>query len=335
MRNVRRVLTVAAFLALMGATAQAQQRGTPADQDRWDHVRSKPLVVLAALVDTEHETVTLRGINFGNKPLTVFCETYRMRVLRATDTEVVVRFPAEVENATYLFTVAAGNGDSERSAFYVTKTSGGGNGERGERGPEGPMGPPGPAGPEGPAGPTGPAGPAGAAGAVGPAGPAGPEGPAGPTGPQGPQGPAGGPGPQGAPGPQGVPGPAGQDGAPGLPGGQGPEGPPGPAGEPGGLNGYQAVAADSDLFGIVLNGAVVGGAVACPADKQPLAGGFEPLVPGVNGNPPTPGNGNMMFLTLVSSAPTTNGWSVSFRNSSGQSRSNVQFRVWALCVFQQ
>ena len=332
MRDVRRVLTVAALTALMGVSAQAQQRGMPADQDRWDHVRSKPLVVLAAFVDTEHETVTLRGINFGNKPLTVFCETYRMRVVSATDTEVVVRFPAEVENGTYLFTVAAGNGDSERSAFYVTKSSGGGSGERGERGPEGPMGPPGPAGPEGPAGPTGPAGPAGATGPAGPVGPAGPEGPAGPTGPQGLQGIQG---PTGAPGPQGVPGPAGQDGAPGLPGGPGPEGPQGPAGEPGGLNGYQAVAADSELFPNVISGAFVGGAVACPTDKQPLAGGFEPLVAGGSGNPPTPGNGTVTFLTLVSSAPTTNGWSVSFRNNSGQSRSNVQFRVWALCVFQQ
>ena len=50
----------------------------PADQyfndDRFDfdHDRSKPLVVLAAFVDTAHETVTLRGVNFGKKALTVF-----------------------------------------------------------------------------------------------------------------------------------------------------------------------------------------------------------------------------------------------------------------------
>jgi hypothetical protein len=82
-------------------------------------------------------------------------------------------------------------------------------------------------------------------------------------------------------------------------------------------------------------GAVVSASVACPADKRPLSGGFEPLIAGLNGNPPTPGNGSVVNLSVISSAPTVNGWSVVLRNSVGQTRTNVQFRVWALCVFQQ
>jgi hypothetical protein len=77
--------------------------------------------------------------------------------------------------------------------------------------------------------------------------------------------------------------------------------------------------------------------VACPDGKVPVGGGFEPVP-----NPPPPGvPGNAIFLTLVSSAPalvngatSVNGWNVMLRNGSGSSRSNVQFRVWALCAVQ-
>ena len=332
MQRARRALAVVALMLLTTVSAHAQvaqATGTVAEQhydDRW-----RPLVVLAAFVDTAQETVTLRGLNFGRRTPTVFCETEKMQVISFTGTEVVVRFPAEAMDGTYLFTVARGNHDLERGAFYVTKTSGGGSSERGLPGPEGPMGPPGPPGPQGPAGADGPVGPAGPQGPAGPEGPAGPQGPAGPTGAQGP---AGSVGPAGPAGPAGATGPQGPAGAPGLPGPQGPEGPQGPAGAPGGLNGYEPVAADSALFASVPNGAFVSGSVACPVGKRPLSGGFEPLVAGTTGNPPTPGNGSVVFLTAVSSAPTTDGWSVSLRNSSGTTRTNVQFRVWALCALQ-
>ena len=126
-----------------------------------DHERWKQLVVLSAFVDAENETVTLKGLFFGKKTPTVFCETTKMKLLKASDTELVVRFPTSVEDGTYLFTVARGNMDVERGEFYVTKLSagsGGGSGERGLPGADGPMGP---------AGPAGPAGPPGAAGGVG------------------------------------------------------------------------------------------------------------------------------------------------------------------------
>ena len=151
------------------------------DFDRW-----KQVVVLSAFVNVEEETATLRGLHFGRKTPTVFCETEKMMVLRSSATEIVVRFPKAVKDGTYLFTVARGNLDHERGEFHVAKVStvsGGGETERGAEGPPGPAGPIGPAGPEGPVGPQGPAG---AAGATGPAGQAGADGPAGPTGPAGP-----------------------------------------------------------------------------------------------------------------------------------------------------
>jgi hypothetical protein len=273
----------------------------PDDNDRW-----KQVVVLAAFVDAKNETVTLRGLYFGRKTPTVFCETERLKVLRSSDTEVVARFPKSVQDGTYLFTVARGNLDHERATFHVAKitASAAGGGGEGLPGPEGPVGPQGPAGV---AGPDGPAGPAGAAGA---AGPAGADGATGPQGSAGPQGLPGAPGSTGAPG---------APGAPGLPGAQGPAGPAGPAG---GLVGYEVVSQDSALFASVANMTMVTATAPCSEGKLPLGGGFEPVTT------------NAPFLNAVSSGPSGSGWSVTLRNSTGAARSNVQFRVWAVCVVQ-
>src|SRR6187401_1011937 len=59
--------------------------------------RFKKRLVLSATVDVEEETVTLHGLNFGKKAQSVFCETDRMKVVRWSDTEVVVRFPKAVQ----------------------------------------------------------------------------------------------------------------------------------------------------------------------------------------------------------------------------------------------
>ena len=92
--------TAMVMCAVGGAQAwgepQGQEVNAQASHSRFDDFdRWKQLVVLAAFVDVENETVTLRGLNFGKKSLTVFCETERMKVLKASDTEVVVRFPKE------------------------------------------------------------------------------------------------------------------------------------------------------------------------------------------------------------------------------------------------
>ena len=73
---------------------------------------------------------------------------------------------------------------------------------------------------------------------------------------------------------------------------------------------------------------IVSAFAPCSEGKLPLGGGFEPVaLPGGVAN-------NVVFLTPVSSGPSGNGWSVSLRNNTGTSRSNVQFRVWAVCVVQ-
>jgi hypothetical protein len=98
------------------------------------------------------------------------------------------------------------------------------------------------------------------------------------------------------------------------------------------------VGRDSLLFPNVNAGVIIGEAVMCPDGKRPLGGGFEPLIAGSSGLPPTTGNGSVVFFNLVSSAPvtsgTSHGWAVTLRNGSGTPRSNVQFRVWAVCVVQ-
>ncbi len=343
-----RKLTVMAMVvfttvSVQAASAAAQSKDVRAEEshhaDGFDFDRWKPLVVLYGFVDVAAETATLRGQNFGRQKPTVFCETQKMTVLRWSATEVVVRFPDEVAAGTYLFTVARGNINLERGAFFLTKSNaGGGGGERGAQGPAGPAGPTGPQGipgADGPAGPTGPAGPAGPTGPAGPEGPAGPQGPAGATGATGPAGANGAAGAQGATGPQG---PAGANGGPGLTGPQGPAGEPGPAGapgEPGGLTGYEVVAADT-VFASISNGAqTVPAVVACSDGKRPLGGGFEPLLaPVAPSTTPTPGPGPSNRMFLASSAPTQAGWSVSFRNGTGSTLTSVWVRVWAICAVQ-
>ena len=250
MQTVNRGL-VAAAMVLSSAVGRHGARGRSGSGRKRRRVASstsisttscKPLVVTAAFVDVANETVTLRGSNFGKKP-TVFCETQQMQVLRASNTEIVVRFPDDVREGTYLFTVARGNHDA--GARRVLRPE---DARRRRQRHAGPGGSGRAAGSRGTLrvrqaskvrldrsgrqvrqGAVGPAGPAGAAGATGATGAAGSVGPAGPAGAPGAMGPAG-------LGPAGSQGPA---GAMGLPGGVGPVGPQGPAARPAGSTGYE------------------------------------------------------------------------------------------------
>jgi hypothetical protein len=308
-RKAYKFAAIAAMVmcAASGAQAAPAAEGHFGDSNHSrddDRNNGRKPIVLSAYVDVQRETVTLRGLNFGKKAPVVFCETAKMKVLSASDTEIVVRFPKAVQDGTYLFTVARGNFDVDRGEFFVTKltASAASGGGAGVPGPAGPMGPQGPAGPEGPAGP---------AGAIGATGPAGPAGPAGPIGPQG---------------------PAGAPGAPGLPGPQGPAGPAGPAG---GLTGYQLVSADSDIVSLGANIAVVlTGSVACPSGKVPVSGGWEGLNPA--NVSPVPAS---YKVTPIASQPATfsngdSGWMVTVRNPTATGLSSVQIRVWAVCANQ-
>ena len=111
----------------------------------------KPLVVLSAAVNRSAETLTLKGQNFGSTAPAVYCESMPMTVISASDTQLVVMFPAAMPDGTYLVTVARGNGKPDVGVFYATAQTiatveghDGATGVTGSRGEMGPQGPPGP-----------------------------------------------------------------------------------------------------------------------------------------------------------------------------------------------
>ena len=287
---------------------------------------SKQLIVTSASVDRVNDTVTLKGSGFGAKKPTVFCELTQMNVLNATDEELVVAFPASALDGTFLFTVARGNGATERASFFVTTN----RPEilQGTQGPAGPQGPPGPKGDKGDTGEKGEKGDTGAQGArgergetglQGPKGDPGATGPQGVEGPQGPQGPTGSPGSQG---PQGIQGPAGLQGA------QGPIGPIGPAGPQGapGISGYERVVGESATLS--LNPGVSSFVTAvCPTGKRVIGGGHELA------------SSSSQQLGVTMSAPfestVISGWRVNFRNSLNAALTNVQVRAFVVCAIVQ
>src|SRR5918993_1592024 len=275
---------------------------------------SKQLIVTSASVDRLNDTVTLKGSGFGTKKATVFCELTQMTVLSATDEELLVAFPASVLDGTYLFTVARGNGTSERATFFVSTNRP--QILEGTQGPAGPAGPQGPKGDKGDKGDTGTQGaqgvpgekgPQGEKGVMGPQGPKGDTGASGPQGPEGPQGPQGPAGPQGSAGPQGVAGPTGPQGP------MGPIGPAGPQGAPG-FSGYERLVSDSAT--LQMNPGVSSFVTAvCPAGKRVIAGGHELA------------SSASQQLGVTMSAPfesTVSGWRVNFRNSLNATLTNVQ-----------
>lgn len=152
----------------------------------------------------------------------------------------------------------------------------------------------GPAGPIGPAGPQGEAGPAGTQGEVGPAGAQGETGPAGPTGAAGPTGEMG---PQGQTGPQGMMGPQGPQGVQGAPG----------------VSGYQFL---EKRTGVGPSSTSVQ-TIECPTGKVPFGGGFALL------------DGAYNYTSIMKSAPTATGWSVTLKNTNSGYSNSVQ--IYVLC----
>lgn len=285
-----------------------------------DNDQTSTPLVLSAAVNRNDETVTLKGLKFGKTAPAVFCETYPLTVLSATDTELVVYFPAAVPDGTYLFTVARGNGQGQRGVFYVTTQAA--KEVTGPAGPAGPQGEVGPAGPPGAQGETGAVGPQGATGAAGPqglkgdqgltgaTGEAGAVGPAGPAGAAGATGPAGPTGSAGPAGPAGATGPAGPGGAPGLPG-------------PSGVSNYEKLVSDNPSVPV---NASTGGALAaaCTPGRKPIGGGHEFV-------------GNAQQLTVTGSMPYENGstgWRVAYRNNTGANVTG-QIKIYVVCATMQ
>ena len=287
---------------------------------------SKQLIVTSASVDRVNDTVTLKGAGFGTKKPTVFCELTQMTVLTASDEELVVAFPASVLDGTFLFTVARGNGATERASFFVTTNrpevlqgSAGPAGPQGVAGPAGPKGDKGDKGDTGAQGVQGQQGPQGERGEMGPQGLKGDTGAIGPQGIAGPQGPQGPAGPQGSAGPQGVAGPVGPQGPQG---GIGPIGAAGPQGAPG-ISGYERVVGDSGT--LQMNPGVSSFVTAvCPTGKRVIAGGHELA------------SSSSQQLGVTMSAPfestVMSGWRVNFRNSLNAALTNVQVRAYVVCA---
>ena len=290
----RTVLAALAFILMGSGMAHAQKKllANVLDLDQG----KGELVILSTAVDRVNQTLTMQGQGFGSRPPQVWCETYSMTVLSATDNELVVFLPGGVPDGTHLLTVVRGPSEKDRASFTMHVSTPG-------QGPAGPAGPKGDTGAAGPTGDTGPAGPKGDAGPAGPKGETGAAGPAGPAGPKGDAGPAGATGATGPQGPQGLTGP------------QGPVGPQGAAG----LTGYQMVS--SALFTQPLTaGQTVTATVSCLGGRRVMGGGFESV----------PGSAN---LQLVASYPATfDSWRVSLRLSSQDPNTSIQFRVHAVCA---
>lgn len=300
----RKILVALGFVIAAVVSADAMDSNDNAKKDGQKQGPPSQLVILSATVDRANETLTIRGRNFGTQAPQVLCEEYSMTVVSATDTEVIAYLPAAVPDGTYLLTVARGPSQQERDVFHFAVQT-----PKVITGPQGPAGIPGEQGPQGPAGPQGEPGAAGPQGPAGPQGEQGVPGPMGPAGADGAQGPAG---VQGAPGPQGPAGPAGPAGLPG------PAGPQGPAG----LSGIERVVANIPTHPAGINGmGSITGAIACPAGKRVLSGGFEAT---------HLGSGNLVASRSYPDSDTT--WRVTVRNTSVSPVSNVQFRVWAICA---
>ena len=108
-----RIRTFAVVTALLLTASAAYAQGG-----------SKQLVITSASADRASNTVTFKGRNFGGRKAVVFCEATEMRVLSATDEELVASFPASSLNGTFLFTVLKGNSSNDRDVFYVTTSPG-------------------------------------------------------------------------------------------------------------------------------------------------------------------------------------------------------------------
>ena len=353
MRLSNRIVLIALAFVFMGtALAHAQKKLTNT------LVITRPsehLVVLSTAVDRANQTLTIQGLGFGAQPPQVWCETYLMTVMSATDSQLVVFLPGGVPDGTHLLTVVRGPSDKDRASFHMTVGTPG-QGPAGAAGPAGSVGPAGPKGDTGAVGPAGAVGPKGDTGAVGPkgdtgavgpkgdtgaagpqgqagstglqgetgaAGSAGPVGPAGPAGPVGPAGstraagPAGPQGQVGAAGPQGNTGATGSQGAQGPQGPQGLMGPLGPQGVPG-ISGHQIVY--TALTTLTLNGnATTTMNATCPVGKNVISGGYESSV------------GAWILHPVASFPPAVNMWRVTLRLSQ-DAAATFQFRVYAVCA---
>src|SRR6185436_19036453 len=103
MRLSNRTVFTAIVFVLMGSTlAYAQKKLlTPLEVTQ----PKGQLVILSTSVDRVNQTLTVQGQGFGAQPPQVWCETFPMTVLSATDTQLVVFRPGGMPDGTHLLTI--------------------------------------------------------------------------------------------------------------------------------------------------------------------------------------------------------------------------------------
>jgi hypothetical protein len=345
MRLLNRTAFTAVVFVIMG-TALAQAQKNQSDTLTVSNSKEQ-VVVLNTVVDRVNQTLTIRGLSFGSPAPQVWCETYLMTVISATDTELVVFLPAAVPDGTHLLSVLRGPSEKDRGFFNMSVGTPG-RGPAGPAGPAGPKGDTGAVGPKGdtgaagskgdtgaagskgdtgaigPKGDTGDVGPKGDTGAVGPkgdTGAAGPKGDTGLAGPVGPQGEVGPPGPAGSTGPKGDTGATGAIGATGPQGPMGLMGPVGPQGLPG-VSGYFIASTPSTTVTVAGN-STTSMSASCPAGKNVIGGGYESAQAAATNYAVHP-------VSMFPSAADT--WRVTLRVSGINNAVTITFRVYAICA---
>src|SRR4029450_2966324 len=136
MRLSRRILMPVLLMVILGTQLAYAQNP------------KKQLMILSTSVDRTNQTLTVQGSGFGAQAPQVWCETFQMTVISATDTQLVVFLPSGVPDGTHLLTISRGSGEKDTNTFdmHVGTT---GQGTVGPAGPQGPVGTPGPGWPPG------------------------------------------------------------------------------------------------------------------------------------------------------------------------------------------
>ena len=247
-----------ALMLVMSATVPAR-----ADSDNSDKSR-KAVVILSTVSSRIHDTLTIHGKGFGDRPAQVWCQDYPLTVISWMDREIVVHLPDALPDGSHLLTIIRGEGQKDRAVFDMA-VQGKPTSVPGQKGD------PGAKGDKGDIGATGLRGDIGVAGVKGDTGAIGPQGEPGPMGPMGPAGPAGPVGAAGAQGASGVTGAAGPTGSRGLTGATGPQGPPGPV-TVGALTGSPCTTAAGSYGALTVRTALDGAvSFSCRASVDPEA----------------------------------------------------------------
>ena len=106
-----------------------------------DAKRNVRLAILGTLSNRANDTLTIRGMGFGDRAAQVWCQDYPLTVMSWTDEEIVANLPDALPDGSYLLTVIRGEGQKDRDVFDMAvqgqTTVSGTPGPRGDAVPSG------------------------------------------------------------------------------------------------------------------------------------------------------------------------------------------------------